>query len=109
MDAEKLNALIERADRAKQIAADIAALKKASRFTPNVLKLKSHGGLDAQDLLPHLLLCQLFDLGKAQLLAKLQMELSDLLEPSKVSYDAIGTLDSSDTWEQPLAAVQAMN
>lgn len=81
MDEQKLKELTERADNAKAIAADIAALKKASRFTPNVLKLKSHGGFDAEDLLPHLLLCQLFDLGKAKLIAQKEAELLAILEP----------------------------
>ena len=81
MDEQKLKELTERADNAKAIAADIAALKKASRFTPNVLKLKAHGGFDAEDLLPHLLLCQLFDLGKAKLIEQKEAELLAILEP----------------------------
>jgi hypothetical protein len=98
MNTDKLNELKQRAEKASKIADEIKSLQKHDR-RGNYLKFT--GSRDGySNLIDDALLDQIFDLGKAELLRRKESELNDLLGESKPDTH-IGTLDSSDTWEQP--------
>lgn len=113
MDADKLKALTARATLAQTTANEISLLQAANRYT-DCLRF-TQAKYRYTDVLPEVLLNRLFDLGKAELIREKEKLLSDLLgEPQRtlvesawlppVDDSAIGTLDSSDTWEEPIHA-----
>lgn len=103
MNDEKLKALTARATLAQATAEEIAQLKEASRYT-DCLRFTLRNDR-YKNVLPDVLLNQIFDIGKAELIRQKESLLSDLLgeSPQHPCADPhIGTLDSSDTWEQPI-------
>lgn len=105
MNDEKLKALTDRANKAASLAKEIEQLKSANRYEHRLQLTK---GLDKDNVLPPELLYGIFDLGKTMLIAKKEAELGELLGESQtvkvqpIEDFSIGTLDSSDTWEEPI-------